>query len=201
MAVLKYYDGSDWEPVASALVGPTGAVGVTGATGPTGSDASSGLVLINTTSFSGVNSVSAPNGTFSATYDNYLIKFNSLEGSANYLSVRLRASGSDDAAANYRAQQLDPNGAGVDASRVVNATNWDNQFLANSNFTNFCEMKLVNPFASKVTSGQSVGVRTSNGNITPLIHWIGLNTTTSYDSISFIATGITGSISIYGFSK
>jgi hypothetical protein len=37
MAVLKYYDGSDWEPVASALVGPTGATGVTGSTGPTGS--------------------------------------------------------------------------------------------------------------------------------------------------------------------
>jgi len=35
MAVLKYYDGSDWEPIVSALQGPTGA-SITGATGATG---------------------------------------------------------------------------------------------------------------------------------------------------------------------
>ena len=50
MAVLKYYDGSDWEPVASALVGPTGATGVTGptgATGATGNSATNKNYLIN----------------------------------------------------------------------------------------------------------------------------------------------------------
>jgi hypothetical protein len=40
MAVLKYYDGSDWEPVVSALQGPTGPTGAAsttaGPTGPTG---------------------------------------------------------------------------------------------------------------------------------------------------------------------
>ena len=40
MPVLKYYDGSDWEPVVSALQGSTGPTGadstVTGPTGPTG---------------------------------------------------------------------------------------------------------------------------------------------------------------------
>ena len=48
MAVLKYYDGTDWEPVVSALQGPTGAsitgaTGATGATGPTGSGSDLGL--------------------------------------------------------------------------------------------------------------------------------------------------------------
>ena len=41
MAVLKYYDGTDWEPVVSALqgpTGPTGPIGPTGATGATGTD-------------------------------------------------------------------------------------------------------------------------------------------------------------------
>lgn len=50
MAVLKYYDGTDWEPVASALVGPTGATGstgVTGVTGPTGNSAPNKNYLIN----------------------------------------------------------------------------------------------------------------------------------------------------------
>ena len=48
MAVLKYYDGSAWEPVVSALQGPTGpsvtgATGATGVTGPTGGGSSLGL--------------------------------------------------------------------------------------------------------------------------------------------------------------
>jgi hypothetical protein len=50
MAVLKYYDGTDWEPVVSALQGPTGATGtngVTGATGPTGNSAPNKNYLIN----------------------------------------------------------------------------------------------------------------------------------------------------------
>jgi hypothetical protein len=48
MAVLKYFDGTDWEPVVSALQGPTGpsvtgATGATGVTGPTGGGSSLGL--------------------------------------------------------------------------------------------------------------------------------------------------------------
>jgi hypothetical protein len=43
MAVLKYYDGTDWEPVASALQGPTGP-SITGATGPTGTTGATGTV-------------------------------------------------------------------------------------------------------------------------------------------------------------
>jgi len=42
MPVLKYYDGVNWEPVVSALQGPTGPTGndatMTGPTGPTGAD-------------------------------------------------------------------------------------------------------------------------------------------------------------------
>jgi hypothetical protein len=36
MAVLKYFDGTDWEPVVSALQGPSGSTGSAGPTGPTG---------------------------------------------------------------------------------------------------------------------------------------------------------------------
>ncbi len=54
MAVLKYYDGSDWEPVVSALQGPTGPTGATGATGstgptgPTGTDVGKILQVVQT---------------------------------------------------------------------------------------------------------------------------------------------------------
>jgi hypothetical protein len=58
MAVLKYYDGSDWEPVVSALQGPTGPTGaastITGPTGATGvaiglpTGGATGAVLVKT---------------------------------------------------------------------------------------------------------------------------------------------------------
>ena len=69
MAVLKYYDGSDWEPVASALVGPTGATGdagATGATGPTGA-ALSPTYTSFTPTISGTG-WSAGNGVLSFSY-------------------------------------------------------------------------------------------------------------------------------------
>jgi hypothetical protein len=63
--------------------------------------ASSGLTLINTTSFSGVASQSV-NDVFSSTYDNYIIQgvvLNSVDGRA--LNLRLRVGGADASAANY----------------------------------------------------------------------------------------------------
>ena len=56
MAVLKYYDGSDWEPVVSALQGPTGPIGATGATGvavglPTGGVTGAVLAKTSTTDY------------------------------------------------------------------------------------------------------------------------------------------------------
>jgi hypothetical protein len=53
MPILKYYDGSDWEPVASALQGPTGVTGPTGvATGlPTGGVTGAVLAKTSTTDY------------------------------------------------------------------------------------------------------------------------------------------------------
>jgi hypothetical protein len=59
MAVLKYYDGDSWEPVVSALQGPTGATGVTG---PTGSTASNKVVQVVNATYS------TEVGTNSSTY-------------------------------------------------------------------------------------------------------------------------------------
>jgi hypothetical protein len=68
MAVLKYYDGTDWEPVVSALVGPTGPTGAastitgpTGATGPTGSAVGKVLQVVSATT---TTSTSTSSGTF-----------------------------------------------------------------------------------------------------------------------------------------
>jgi hypothetical protein len=49
MAILKYYDGDSWEPVVSALQGPTGPTGaastITGPTGVTGATGAAGKIL------------------------------------------------------------------------------------------------------------------------------------------------------------
>jgi hypothetical protein len=71
MAVLKYYDGSDWEPVVSALVGPTGSTGVTGSTGPTGPNP--GLTLIKTETIGTTVSSVTVSDAFSSNFDNYKI--------------------------------------------------------------------------------------------------------------------------------
>ena len=56
MAVLKYHDGVGWEPVVSALQGPTGP---TGPTGPSGADGPTGP----TGDFSSAYSTNAQTGT------------------------------------------------------------------------------------------------------------------------------------------
>jgi hypothetical protein len=57
MAVLKYYDGDSWEPVVSALQGPTGPTGAaSNVTGPTGVTGPAG-------DFSSVYSTNAQTGT------------------------------------------------------------------------------------------------------------------------------------------
>lgn len=59
-----------------------------------------GLVLLNTTSFSGVSSQSV-NDVFSATYQNYVISV-SFSGTAGaYLGLRLRVGGADASGSNY----------------------------------------------------------------------------------------------------
>ena len=71
MPVLKYYDGSAWSPVASALQGPTGPTGVTGSTGPTGPNP--GLTLIKSQTIGTTVSSFTVTDAFSSAYDNYKI--------------------------------------------------------------------------------------------------------------------------------
>jgi hypothetical protein len=163
-----------------------------------------GLTLINTTSFSGVTSVSLPANTFTATYDNYLIKFNQLLGSTDtYAGIRMRASGVDDSGANYRRQTLNAYGTVVDGARTTGSTSFLESVRVGSTFSNDADMTLCNPFVSGVTSAISRTLIGSNGDIEFYQRGFGLNTATSYDSLTLIKVSgtFTGSISVYGFSK
>jgi protein involved in ribonucleotide reduction len=87
---VEAYNGTNWVSVA-----PT---------------TSQGLTLINTTSFSAVNSVSLPTGTFSSTYQNYKTILNITTASTNdYFGARYRASGSDISTGAYQSSYLNVN--------------------------------------------------------------------------------------------
>ena len=207
MAVLKYYDGSDWEPVASALVGPTGSAGVTGATGPTGSDASSGLTLINTTTFSGVTAVSFPDNTFTSTYDNYLILWyiTTVTSSIREIGMRLRSGGSDLAGAGaYAYQTTGVNGAGTTINNDAVTTYMRMVYSETTDKTSGnINLPRTTSEAGKKIFGDAQG-KDSGGNNLRVMYGATLSTTTAYDSMSLInfgSTNISGSMSAYGYKK
>jgi hypothetical protein len=201
MAVLKYYDGTDWEPVASALQGPTGSTGATGPTGPTG--ATPGLVLLNTTSFAGVTSQSI-NNVFSSTYSNYKIVINS--NVFNTLNLRYRVSGSDDTTSNYNNAYYafesrgiaEFNGYGEGATtHSITGTNCDEE--------SYAILEIGNPFASTHTSLQaflSAGVSTIGYKAFHILGNGRFRATTSFTGFTFYgSSNMTGSVSVYGYNK
>ena len=207
MAVLKYYDGSDWEPVASALVGPTGPTGVAGATGATGATGpTAGMVLLNTTSFSAVASQSI-NDVFSATYDNYRIIF---EGNASNTTTgfnfRLRVGGSDDTNSVYGKQSLNVDGSSASAARSAAANTLALADLISTD-KDFYHIELINPNKVAPTGYDFSFTRRYNNssNIAKLFIAGGHTNSTLFDGFTFYVGGVgitfAGTISVYGYNK
>ncbi len=164
-----------------------------------------GLVLLNTTSFSAVATQSF-NDVFSATYDNYVVKFKLLQSVAadNAFFFRMRASGSDDSTSNYHYVYLSA------ASGVVNSANTGSQtagYLTNIlGFSTYGTFELYSPFAAVPTMTRTIGavpVGSTTARIfdTQSIH----NVSTSFTGFTIGkfsgADTCTGTISIYGVNK
>lgn len=167
--------------------------------------ASSGLTLINTTSFSGVSSVSLNADTFTSTYDNYRL-LTSIQGSASsILNLRFRASGADNTTANYSYASEN-----IDTLAQTNTLTGSGQTTIQMFYTTISPrthfvIDIFNPKATLTTNftgsawgldaaAQELGIYTTGGHF-------GL--TTSFDALSFYPTSgtITGNYSIYGYSK
>jgi hypothetical protein len=87
----------------------------------------SGLVLLDTTTFSAVGSVSVSN-KLTATYANYLIEFQGLSSaSAQALTLRLRANVTDDSSSNYYYGNVTiaSSGAGSSTAKGDPTTSWN----------------------------------------------------------------------------
>jgi hypothetical protein len=163
-----------------------------------------GLVLLNTTSFSAVASVSLPADTFTTTYDNYRIVLNKLDSPANpNIYLRLRAASTDETGATYAWSYTGARANNTTFNNGGNATTFINLLSCRQVPFGGASIDLYSPKLADVTGvtcqwngGESgwFNFGTTGGN---------LNNTTSYDSASLVASSstISGVMSVYGYNK
>jgi hypothetical protein len=162
-----------------------------------------GMVLLNTTSFSGVSSQSV-NNVFSATYDDYRILID-FTASASFEStiLRYRLSGTDaNAADTYKSQEIEASSTTVEATRRSGTSAL---LGAGSNTANSVSTSIIDLF--NVSLASPTGIQTHNfssANNGFLRSCHGFHTvSTAYDGFTFsIASGtVTGTIRVYGYNK
>jgi hypothetical protein len=167
----------------------------------------SGLQYINTTTIgSGVSSVSLPAGTFTSTYANYRILFtfpSPVTGSAQLtINTRLRASGSDDSSAAYSWNGFTSAGS-LTNNVASNQTSMLTVYLRDGfEERSFGSMEVYSPQLATQTNLAINSWSDFGGTFYNLFENGMLNTTTSYDSLSFVVSGGTltgGIIRVYGY--
>ena len=165
-----------------------------------------GMVLLNTTSFSGVSSVSLPANTFTSAYKNYKFVFNCVGSTFDFIRLRMRASGTDNSSNNYKwtlltsqFNQVNANWAGTGNTTLQSSIIFTYMY---NGFPTYQEGMIYNPQATEYTSLNALGNYVQDATTGGYSNQVNgaLTVTTSYDSFSLIpASGtMTGSISIYG---
>jgi hypothetical protein len=167
-----------------------------------------GMVLLNTTSFSGVASQALPTNTFTSAYDNYKIILKISASTADStIYVKVRASGTD-SSVNYNWGLY---GVINPATSVFNGasaavTGWfglDTDTGATAKPV-FAEMTIFNPQIAEPTSMVGQSAAFTNAGVPLGLSLYGQHTSsTAYDSLNFIPTAgnISGSITVYGINK
>jgi hypothetical protein len=166
-------------------------------------DAKTGLVLLNTTTFTAVSSQSI-NDVFSATYSQYLI-VPDMVGSTTSVEVgmRLRVSGADNSSAQYRKQQVYGSGASAGAVRTTGATSWTNVWGVQNNARPAVSFIISNPFTALITTAINTNSNFPDGNIDISSHGFSNDAATSYTGFTLLVGSgtFTGSVSIFGYNK
>jgi hypothetical protein len=164
--------------------------------------ASSGLTLINTTSFSGVTTQSI-NDVFSATYDIYYILANVKGVSGGSGTFRLRASGSDLSSSVYTNASFSVSNTSINASR---ATGTSGQLGSLRSKDLLIQLVIGNPFRAEEKSCFVQQADFSGSAATGTEYndaRIGIASAVSYTGftlISSVASSLTGKVSVYGYS-
>jgi hypothetical protein len=183
-------------------IGSTGQVLTVAAGIPSWSTpSSSGLVLLNTTTFSGVSSASCSADVFSTTYIHYILKLN-ITATSGDIRMRTRAAGTDYSGATYRTQQLNVSNSTFYGARSTGDTDWKIGDANTANY-NFFEVHLANFKQTVAATGYTMSNYAATGNIEFANRTYGMTDTSAYDAITIYPTAgtITGEFSIYGMSK
>ena len=167
-----------------------------------------GMVLLNTTSFSGVASQSV-NDVFSATYQNYRIILNHVTSATDAaISFRLRVSGTDNSSNNYywSSHYNSSTTETVSGNKSTGLTNkWDFSDGGNVDGGSNVSADIFNPFLSKRTAftGSNTYIAGADNINYTVVRAGATSVNTSYTGFTLIpASGnITGSVSVYGYNK
>ena len=163
-----------------------------------------GLVHIETQTVSAVAAVSF-NNVFSADYDDYVIKINSLLASGVVsLLFRFRAAGTDATAGNYGLNFIARSNAALNSGHSVNNTSWNMGQLVSTEKAS-ATFHITNPFKAE-TSGFISNTAIPYANSVALNLAFGSgghNVSTSYDGFSFLVSSgdFSGKISVFGYKE
>ena len=186
--VVQYYNGTAW-----ATLAPT----------------SSALTLVTAQTFTAATTISMAAGTFSSTYQNYVVVLNVTATSADQnILVRVNSAGSPRTAANYY-------GAFVYSRSDIGAILSSGDSAATSHrYGNIATAYPLFTSAINVFDPSSASTRTSwsgtfTGNMTTSTSIPGMgmagafyNVAEANDGLSFVVTGtITGTYKVYGYSN
>jgi len=176
---------------------------------PSAVTSASGLAFITGTSFTTATTVSLPASTFTSTYRNYRISFSltALTADAD-ITLRMRASGTDNTTSNYFTMFTGINSAGTIVSNTNQLASSFTFAESDSTFAGLYKFSfdVLQPQVTQATvlqgnlsyytktTTQAVAVNGSN--------WF--NDTTQFDSltvISSVASSMTGVYRVYGYSE
>ena len=157
-----------------------------------------GMVLLNTTSFSGVSSQSF-NNVFTSTYENYKVLFSlDIATGIPNLTFRFRAAGSDISTAGYF---LFGDRTGGAVSNIASLSQTSMLLGVASTSTNNGILEIFKPQLTATKAVQANYYYSNNGENYDL--FCGTNFTTSCDGFSLIVSSstMTGTASVFGYNK
>jgi hypothetical protein len=162
-----------------------------------------GMVLLNTTSFSGVASQSV-NDVFSATYNNYKIVCHiNNTSTADGISWRLRVAGADNTTSNYNGARMESSSSAVNNRYFTGATSFDINATDDGGLAAGFVLDLQAPFAANHTVGQiNVMGQNSAAAYSARAGGYVFSATTSFTGYTLFVGGgtMTGSISTYAYN-
>jgi len=161
----------------------------------------SGLTYITSATASAAATLSV-NNCFTSTYDTYLVMWDGLGSADAYMSMRLRASASDNTAANYNSQILTYQGTTVGTARLTGQTTWTSMAGNTTANTSAFIATLFRPALAVPTSVKSSTTYNTSGGWgadSILAH----TASTAFDGFTlYPASGtITGIVRVYGYKN